>query len=61
MRAGEKLLPDCVQKKVKLGGGKVMLWECSSAEGAGPLIQAKGKMNQTVYKNILIHDARPML
>ena len=60
-RENEKLHPHCVEKTVKFGGGKVMLWGCFSSTKTGPLIQVKGKMDKHAYKQILIHHARPTL
>ena len=60
-RDGERQHPDCVQQTVKHGGGKLMVWGCFSVKGMGPLIKVNGIMDQTVYKNILVQQARPTL
>jgi len=38
---------------VKFGGGNVMVWDCFSRNGPGPLIQIKETMDRFVYRDIL--------
>ncbi|KAK3534972.1 hypothetical protein QTP70_001929 [Hemibagrus guttatus] len=38
---------------VKHGGGSIMLWGCLSAAGTGRLVRIEGKMNATMYRDIL--------
>ncbi|XP_056389682.1 nuclear envelope integral membrane protein 2 isoform X2 [Hyla sarda] len=40
----ERLIPECVKKSVKGGGGSVMVWGMFPAAGVGPLIQLHGYM-----------------
>ena len=38
---------------VKHGGGRIMLWGCSSVAGTGRLDRIEGKMNGAKYREIL--------
>ena len=38
---------------VKHGGDSIMLWGCFSATGTGRLVRIKGKMNASLYSDIL--------
>eukprot|EP00171_Calliarthron_tuberculosum_P000951 IDg951t1 len=60
-RANEKLHKDCVSQTVKHGGGKIMVWGSFSSTGTAPLVRITGIMDQKVYKNILVHHAKPAL
>lgn len=60
-RDGEKLNPDCVDKTVKHGGGKINIWGCFSSKGVGNLTKVNGIMDKKLYKNILVHHARPSI
>lgn len=60
-RDDEQYHPHCIQPTVKFGGGKLMVWGCFSSNGTGPLVRVHGIMDQKVYKNILIHHAKPAL
>lgn len=51
--------PKNLQATVKHGGGSVMVWGCMSASGVGNLVFIDGKMDQYVYKNILLHNLLP--
>lgn len=42
-----------VASTVKHGGGGVMVWGCMAAAGVGNLVFIEGKMDKTVYLNIL--------
>ena len=38
-----------------------MVWGCFSSNGTGPITKLDGITYQKVYKNILMHDAKPAL
>ena len=44
-RIGENLLPECIQKTVKFGGGSVTVWGCITCDGIGPITKVEGRMN----------------
>ena len=46
-------MPQCTKSSVKFEGGNVMVFGMISAAGTGPLIRLHGKINATVYKEIL--------
>jgi hypothetical protein len=52
-RRGEGLDPCYTKKKVKHGGGKVMVWGCVTADGVGRLYRIDGKMDSKEYISIL--------
>ena len=52
-REGEAFHPDCVVPTVKFGGGSVMVWGCMASSGTGMLYTYEGRMNSTIYTNIL--------
>ena len=52
-RRGEALDPRYTKKKVKHGGGKVMVWGCITAYGVGWLYRIDGKMDSKKYISIL--------
>ena len=45
-RVDEELSPPCVTSTVKHGGGKIQVWGCFNANGAGHLQRIKGIMDQ---------------
>jgi len=55
-KPGERYHDDFTNKKVKYGGGKVMLWGCFSARGVGKICIIKGKMNSEQYVDILSNN-----
>ena len=44
---------------MKHRGGKIQVWGCFTARGAGHIYRIKGIMDQKVYKQILIHHMHP--
>ena len=52
-REGEAFHPDCVVPTVKFGGGSVMVWGCMASSGTGMLYTCEGRMNSTIYTNML--------
>ncbi|GFU49510.1 transposable element Tc1 transposase [Trichonephila clavipes] len=51
--AGKALPPKNTIKKVKFGGGSVLIWDCMSAGGVGELSFIDGIMDKHVYLGIL--------
>ena len=47
------ILPQFTKSNVKFGGGSVMVFGMISAAGTEPLVRLNGKINATVYKEIL--------
>ena len=52
-RVGEDYLPECIQSKVKFGGGSVMVWGCITSDGVGPLTTVDGRMKAKDYIDLL--------
>jgi hypothetical protein len=52
-KEGQALDPRYTEKKVKHGGGKVMVWGCITAHGVGRLCRVDGQMNSEKYTSIL--------
>ena len=42
---GERHLSDCIVSRVKIVGGGIMVWDCFSGAGLGPLVPVKGTLN----------------
>ena len=49
----EQYSPQCTKSSVKFGGGSVMVFGMISVASTGPLVRLHGKINATVYKEIL--------
>ena len=49
----ERYSSQCTESSVKFEGGSVMVFDMISATGTGPLVRLHGKINATVYKEIL--------
>ena len=49
----EQYLPQCTKSSIKFGGGSVMVFGMISAASSGPLVRLHGKINTTVYIEIL--------
>lgn len=58
-RPGEALLPECTEKTLKFGGGKIMVWGAVTARGVGPLKRIDGIMSKASYHSILMYHAMP--
>lgn len=56
-RKGERLDPKYTKKKVKHGGGKVVVWGMITPHGVGHLVRIYGNLNSTLYREILEDDA----
>ena len=56
---GEKFREKCSKKTVKFGGGSVMVFDMSSAQGTTPLVHLNSRVNATVYKNLLDEHVLP--
>ena len=54
---GEHLSPLCVKKTEKFGVGSVM--GMISSVGVGPIVRFHGKINSSVYKELLLQHAFP--
>ena len=52
-RPGEEFLERNVQKKVKHGGGSLMVWGCLTQHGTGWLHRVNGHLNAVQYCKIL--------
>ena len=50
---GEQLSDRPVTRKVKFGGGSVMVWSCMAWNGVGKSFKIDGKMNGDLYVSIL--------
>ncbi len=58
---GEVLQRQVCLDKVKLGGGSVIVWGCTSAAGTGELQFIEGTMNANMYCDILKQSTIPSL
>jgi transposase len=56
---GEEMMEQCLEKTVKHGGGKIMVWGCFHANGVGILRKIEGTMDQNQYHTILCHAVIP--
>lgn len=55
-RSGHEYDDVYVQKKVKHGGGNIMVWGCITSRGVGRLYRIDGKMDANMYTQILRHS-----
>lgn len=51
--------PKYTSKTVKHGGGSVMVWAAFSGHGVGPIHKIDTRMDQYVYKNLLVNEMIP--
>ena len=58
---GLRYLSDCIVQSVKFGGEGITLWGCFSGAGLGPLVQVKGTLNASAYKEMLDNSMIPTL
>ena len=49
----EQYSPQCTKTSIKFGGGSVIVFGMISTADTGPLVRLHGKINITVYKEIL--------
>jgi hypothetical protein len=54
-RTGDALRPQFTDKKVKHGGGSLMVWGCITRLGVGRLLRVEGTMTAIKYVEILSH------
>jgi hypothetical protein len=52
-KKNQSLAPQCLRPTIKGGGGSIMVWECVSRSGTGPLHRIDGIMNAEGYRHIL--------
>jgi DDE superfamily endonuclease len=52
-KAGAPLTAQHVKPTVKFGGGSVMIWGCMTVHGVGLMCRIEGKMDASLYKEIL--------
>jgi len=52
-KAGAPLTAQHVSPTVKFGGGNVMIWGCMTVHGVGLMCRIEGKMNSSLYEEIL--------
>ena len=58
----ERYSPHCTKRSVKFGGGgSVMMFAMISVADTGPLLRPHGKINTTLYKEILKKQVVPNL
>ena len=57
----ERYYPKCIKSSVKFGGGSVMVFGMISAAGPGPLVRLHGRINASVYKELLKQHVLPTL
>ena len=55
-RAGAPLTAQHVTPTVKFGGGSVMIWGCMTVHGVGLMCRIEGKMDASLYEEILEDD-----
>lgn len=58
-KEGEALLPQCLRKTVKHGGGSVMLWGSMAWGGVGTMQFIDGIMTKEVYQTLLDQNVLP--
>jgi hypothetical protein len=52
-KAGAPLTAQHVAPTVKFGGGSVMVWGCMTVHGVGLMCRIEGKMDASLYQEIL--------
>ena len=57
----ERYLPEGTKSSIKFGEGSVMVFGMIASAGAGPHVRLHGKINVTVYKEILKKHVEPNL
>ena len=55
-RPGALLTAQHVAPTVKFGGGSVMIWGCRTVHGVGFMCRIEGKMDASLYKEILMDE-----
>ena len=58
---GECFLPHCIVPNVKFGGVEIMLRDCFSGVGGGPLGSVQRNLNTSAYQDILDNCMLPTL
>ena len=59
MSGGNQLLPRNTISTVKHGGGSIMAWGCFTVHGTGELHIIDGKMDSSMYRQILEQKPLP--
>ena len=59
--SGTRFNIENLRPTVKHGSGGVMMWDCFSGKGIGPLVKIDGKMNRHDYIKVLETNLLPLI